>query len=241
MSSATDNSDSILLVPLRHSCLETRSVRTTTAVPVPGPSRKLGLQDFLLPSHNLYLPDSPASFLHLPQSRSGKLTAKVLQGVLDGQLDVLGVVVQLKQLGGDENLLAGNTRVFDALADFGFVAVGPGAAAVSALLVQLKSCIFFRQIEAIDYAAMQYRSAESQLQDATARSVKREGDILDVAVARLQGVLNGLGDFSGPVHQLLSFSPSTRTVLIIRWIIAAQRCMPTHLDCQVPRPTEGIS
>lgn len=56
------------------------------------------------------------------------LQPEVLQGVFDGQLDVLRVVVQFKELGGDPKLLSGDTRGLDTLADFGLVAIGPGAA-----------------------------------------------------------------------------------------------------------------
>lgn len=57
------------------------------------------------------------------------LEAQVLQGVLDGELDVLRVVVQLEKLRGDPELLSGDTRGLDTLADLGLVTVGPGAAA----------------------------------------------------------------------------------------------------------------
>jgi hypothetical protein len=56
------------------------------------------------------------------------LQAEVLQGVLDGQLNVFGVVVQLEELGGDENLLPSDTRLLDALSDLSLVSVGPSAA-----------------------------------------------------------------------------------------------------------------
>lgn len=56
------------------------------------------------------------------------LETEVLQSVLDGQLDVLGVVVKLKELGGNPKLLSGNTGCLDTLTDFGLISVGPGAA-----------------------------------------------------------------------------------------------------------------
>ena len=55
--------------------------------------------------------------------------AELLQGVLDGELDVLRVVVDLEELGGDEELLTGDTGVLDALSDLSLVLVTPGAAA----------------------------------------------------------------------------------------------------------------
>jgi hypothetical protein len=56
------------------------------------------------------------------------LETEVLQGVLDGQLDVLGVVVELEQLGSDPELFSGYTGSLDTLTDFGLISVGPGAA-----------------------------------------------------------------------------------------------------------------
>lgn len=49
------------------------------------------------------------------------LELEVLQSVLDGELDVLGVVVKLEELGGDPELLTGDTRVLDTLANLGLV------------------------------------------------------------------------------------------------------------------------
>jgi hypothetical protein len=182
-----------------------------------------------------------------------RLTAEVLQGVLDGQLDVFGVVVQLKQLGSNEDVFALDARVLDALADFGFVAVRPGAA-VTCQLFTLSSASSGR---------MPLRSAKVGDKEEEAK-----GYILDVAVARLQGVLDGLGDFSGPVSQLCDFAlrhgrkdPATSIFPAPRWLLghflditaperkdlpsgdysATNRYRKTHLDCQVPRPTEGIS
>lgn len=47
---------------------------------------------------------------------------EVLQGVLDGKGDVLRVVVELEELGGDPELLTGDTSGGDTLADLGLVA-----------------------------------------------------------------------------------------------------------------------
>ncbi len=60
------------------------------------------------------------------------LQAEVLQGVLDGELDVFRVVVQLEELGSDEDLLTGNAGLLNTLADLGLVTVSPGAAESSA-------------------------------------------------------------------------------------------------------------
>lgn len=49
------------------------------------------------------------------------LKTEVLEGVLDGESDVLGVVVQLEELGGDPELLAGDTGGLDTLSDLGLV------------------------------------------------------------------------------------------------------------------------
>jgi hypothetical protein len=57
------------------------------------------------------------------------LDTQVLQRVLDGQGDVLGVVVQLEELGGDPKLLTRDTSLLDTLSDLGLVSVCPGAAA----------------------------------------------------------------------------------------------------------------
>lgn len=64
------------------------------------------------------------------------LETKVLQGVLDGELDVFGVVVELEELGGDKDLLAGDARVLDTLSDLGLVTVSPGTAVQSALALE---------------------------------------------------------------------------------------------------------
>lgn len=49
------------------------------------------------------------------------LKTEVLEGVLDGERNVLGVVVELEELGGDPELLAGDAGGLDALADLGLV------------------------------------------------------------------------------------------------------------------------
>lgn len=61
---------------------------------------------------------------------------ELVERVLDGQLDVLGVVVDLKQLRGDEDLGTGDARGADTLPDLLLVAVAPGAAAGSAGVVE---------------------------------------------------------------------------------------------------------
>lgn len=48
--------------------------------------------------------------------------AEVLERVGNSEGNVLGVVVELEELGGDPELLAGNTGGLDALADLGLVA-----------------------------------------------------------------------------------------------------------------------
>jgi hypothetical protein len=55
--------------------------------------------------------------------------AELLERVLDGELDVLRVVVDLKQLGGDEELGSVDARGSDTLSDLSLVLVSPGAAA----------------------------------------------------------------------------------------------------------------
>ena len=54
--------------------------------------------------------------------------AELLQGVLDGELDVLRVVVDLKELGSDEELFTGDTGILDTLSNLAFVLVTPSAA-----------------------------------------------------------------------------------------------------------------
>lgn len=53
---------------------------------------------------------------------------ELLQGVLNGELDMLGVVVNLEELGSDEKLGSVDTRSFDTLSDLTLVLVTPGAA-----------------------------------------------------------------------------------------------------------------
>jgi len=65
------------------------------------------------------------------------LETQVLQGVLDGQLDVFGVMVELEKLGGDPKLLSGDTGSLDSLSDLGLVSVSPGAADSQRLLSKL--------------------------------------------------------------------------------------------------------
>lgn len=50
------------------------------------------------------------------------VNTKVLQSVGNGEGDVLGVVVELEELGGDPELLTGDTGVADTLSDLGLVA-----------------------------------------------------------------------------------------------------------------------
>lgn len=53
---------------------------------------------------------------------------ELLQGVLDSELDVLWVVVDLEELGGDEELRSVDARVLDTLTDLIFVLVTPSTA-----------------------------------------------------------------------------------------------------------------
>lgn len=50
------------------------------------------------------------------------LDTKVLEGVLDGEGNVLGVMVELEKLGGDPELLTGDARGLDTLTNLGLVA-----------------------------------------------------------------------------------------------------------------------
>lgn len=52
------------------------------------------------------------------------LEAEVLEGVLDGERDVLRVVVELEELGGDPELVTGDASLGDTLTDLGLVACG---------------------------------------------------------------------------------------------------------------------
>lgn len=72
----------------------------------------------------------PQEGTHVPvhEVKVEVLEAEVLQGVLDGQLDVFGVMVELEKLGGDPKLLSGDTGSLDTLTDFGLISVGPSAA-----------------------------------------------------------------------------------------------------------------
>ena len=54
--------------------------------------------------------------------------AEVLEGVAARSLDVLRLVVQLEQLGSDEELFAGDTAGADTLSHLGLITVRPGAA-----------------------------------------------------------------------------------------------------------------
>jgi hypothetical protein len=67
------------------------------------------------------------------------LEAEVLEGVLDGERDVLRVVVELEELGGDPELVTGDASLGDALTDLGLVAVSPRA--VDVLVAVLESVL----------------------------------------------------------------------------------------------------
>lgn len=56
------------------------------------------------------------------------LDTQVLQSVLTSKLDVLWVVVELKELGGNVNFLSRDAGSLEALTDFLLVTVGPGTA-----------------------------------------------------------------------------------------------------------------
>lgn len=58
---------------------------------------------------------------------------ELLQGVLDSELDVLRVVVDLEELGGDEELLTGDTGSSDTLSDLSLVLVTPSTAVWSVI------------------------------------------------------------------------------------------------------------
>jgi len=66
------------------------------------------------------------------------LETQVLQGVLNGQLDVFGVMVELEKLGGDPKLLSGDTGSLDTLSDLSLVSVSPGAANSQRSLAELR-------------------------------------------------------------------------------------------------------
>jgi hypothetical protein len=66
------------------------------------------------------------------------VSLELVERVLDGKLDVLGVVVDLKQLRGDEDLGTGDARGADTLSDLLLVAVAPGAAAGSARCAEVR-------------------------------------------------------------------------------------------------------
>jgi hypothetical protein len=69
-----------------------------------------------------------ASYVPVHEVQVKVLETQVLQGVLDGQLDVLGVMVELEELGGDPKLLSGDTGSLDTLTDLSLVSIGPGTA-----------------------------------------------------------------------------------------------------------------
>ena len=73
---------------------------------------------------------SDAKDTHVPvhEVKVKVLETQVLQGVLDGQLDVFGVMMELEKLGGDPKLLSGDTGGLDSLSDLSLVSVSPGAA-----------------------------------------------------------------------------------------------------------------
>jgi hypothetical protein len=54
---------------------------------------------------------------------------KLLKGVLQGQLDVFGVVVVFEEFGSDEELFSGYTSSLDTFSNFTLVLVSPGATA----------------------------------------------------------------------------------------------------------------
>lgn len=69
------------------------------------------------------------------------LDAEVLEGVTDGERDVLGVVVELEELGGDPELLTGDTSLGNTLSDLGLVAVSPSTVNVAVAGLEAVSTI----------------------------------------------------------------------------------------------------
>jgi len=63
---------------------------------------------------------------------------EIVESVLKGKLNVFRVMVQLKQLGGDEDLLTRDTGIPNALSNFGFISVCPSAAYLSTTILGLR-------------------------------------------------------------------------------------------------------
>lgn len=68
------------------------------------------------------------TYVPVQQVQVKVLDTQVLQSVLTSKLDVLGVVVELKELGGNVNFLSRDAGSLEALTDFLLVTVGPGTA-----------------------------------------------------------------------------------------------------------------
>lgn len=64
------------------------------------------------------------------------LEAEVLEGLLAGKGDILGLVVELEELGGDPKLLTGDTGLLDTGSNLVLVLVGPGGAAGQRVICQ---------------------------------------------------------------------------------------------------------
>lgn len=68
------------------------------------------------------------TYVPVQQVQVKVLDTQVLQSVLTSKLDVLWVVVELKELGGNVNFLSRDAGSLEALTDFLLVTVGPGTA-----------------------------------------------------------------------------------------------------------------
>jgi len=109
---------------------------------------------------------------------------ELLERVLEGHLDVLRVMVVLEELGGEPELLAGNTGSADTLADLALVLVAPSAAAAS-----FSELLHVYGLEET-YSMCRY--PDCGVKDQRLMVNQEEGSHLD-------GVLDSLGDLAFPV------------------------------------------
>lgn len=68
------------------------------------------------------------TYVPVQQVQVEVLNTQVLQSVLASKLDVLRVVVELKELGGNVDFLSRDARSLETLTDFLLVTIGPGTA-----------------------------------------------------------------------------------------------------------------